>query len=461
MPLLTNSFEGGTNGAQITAAGSGGTSGNAFDSISRSTGASATWDDTVSAHGTLSAMFTTGSTSGDALIQWTASEGTQTTIFFRAYVYLPSSSASAFRFFQARNGTNGSVHCGSVYILGQTMHLSFGATFSGGTAFTTPIPIGQWVRVEGFVTGDAVAGAVGASLYTSMDSTTAAESHAQTGINTTGPITAYWFGQGNVSVNSGPFWLDDIGVSPTGYLGPVGGPPGVLLTNTAEGIASGTTVTTANSGRAGNPFDVVTLGTGSALSFDNTYAAHGSQAYKVVTPSPAANSFIQWTNTLTAPAVPVTQVWFRVYVYLTAYSTHQQRIVSVRSGTTYQGGPAIDSTGHIALLSATGGGIKFSTSTVPLNQWFRLEGYVLGDPSVGQIECKMFTSSMDEVTPDETVTTAATVNTGGPINRIDIGNPSSEALYTFWMDDLGASTSGYIGPAGTPLIPSLFPAFLC
>jgi hypothetical protein len=456
---LSNNAEGGTSGTTVTPGNSGGASGNPWDNISIGGAASLTYDNTFAAHGGLSYKVSTGATVTTALAEWNASFGTLTTVYFRMYVYLTTAATpSAFRPFVARSGAS---HAASVLINGTTLSLSYSPAFNGAGAFTTPVPLNQWVRIEGFITGDASAGAVSASLYTSMDSTDAVETHTFTGLNTTGALTQYWFGQNNSSANSGPFWMDDLAASPIGYIGPVGGPPGVLLTNSAEGVSSGTTVSITNSGGlAGSRFDAVNIGTGAGLTFDNTRAAHGSQSYKVLVGSSSANSIIEWTNSLTAPAVPVTQAWFRIYLYLTAYSTHQLRIVGVRSGTTTRADVALDSTGHVALLNATGGGVKFSTSVVPLNQWFRLEGFFIGDPSVGQIECKMFTSSMDEVAPDETVTSTATVNTGGTINRVDIGNPSSEASYTFWMDDLGMSTSGYIGPAGTPLIPSLFPAFL-
>jgi hypothetical protein len=223
------------------------------------------------------------------------------------------------------------------------------------------------------------------------------------------------------------------------------GGTGVTLVNNAEGVPNGATVTAANSGGAsGAPFDVVNIGALAGLTADNAQAAHGSQSYKVVTGNPAANAFLTWTTSLTATGL--LQVWWRVYLYLTAYSATQNRVVSVRNGSTYQGGPAINSTGKVVLLNATGGTIKTSTASVPLNQWFRLEGFVVGDASVGQLEVRLFTSSLDNFTPDETQTTAAAQNTGGLINRIDIGDPSSVTSYTYWQDGLGASSAGYIGP---------------
>jgi hypothetical protein len=44
------------------------------------------------------------------------------------------------------------------------------------------------------------------------------------------------------------------------------------------------------------------------------------------------------------------------------------------------------------------------------------------------------------------VTSTANLNTNAAITRVDFGDPSSVANYTFWLDDIGASDTGYLGP---------------
>jgi hypothetical protein len=75
--------------------------------------------------------------------------------------------------------------------------------------------------MEGYFTGDPAVGAVNASLYTSMDSETAVETHTVSGLDTTGQIIIADFGNGNTAADNNSVWLDDVGVSTTGYLGPV------------------------------------------------------------------------------------------------------------------------------------------------------------------------------------------------------------------------------------------------
>ncbi len=218
MTILLNNFQGGTSGNALTAGTSGGASGNAFDTVAIGTNATLAYDSTHAAHGTQSCKVATGATSTTSVAEWTTSMGTQATIYFRAYSYLAAPATPQFRLFQARDGAS---QCGSVLISGTTIQASYGASFTSEAPFTTAVPVGQWFRVEGYVTGDPAAGVVSISLYTTTDSPAATETHTYTSLNTVGPATQYWFGQSNTSSSSGPFWIDDIGISNTGYLGPL------------------------------------------------------------------------------------------------------------------------------------------------------------------------------------------------------------------------------------------------
>lgn len=228
-------------------------------------------------------------------------------------------------------------------------------------------------------------------------------------------------------------------------LAAYGDPASLRLDNNAEGGTNGTTVSTANSGGAsGVPFDIVSIGTASTLTFDNTHPAHGLLGYKYVTGSPAANCFAGWQSPIVTG--PLLKVWARKYYYMTAYSSSQIRLLRATSTGTLRAAVAIDSTGHVVLLDASGTGRGTSVGVVPLNAKYRLEAKFVGDASVGQVECRMFTTNPEGIVPDEVVTSAITLNTGGTINRVDWGNPASVASYTFWGDDPVVSTRGYPGP---------------
>jgi hypothetical protein len=218
---LFNTAEGITpTGTTLTTGNTGGLSGNAYNSIFIGTNATLVSDTSQAAHGGTSVQVATGTTATTAIAEWTTSLGTQYTAWFRIYCLLTATPTLGWRAFTARSS---SAHAASLLFSGTAIQLAAGPAFSvpGGATFTTPLPIGQWFRVEGFFIGDAANGAVSASIYTSMDSYTPNETRTVTSINTTGPLTQYWFGQSSSVANTGPFWFDDVGLSSVGPIGPV------------------------------------------------------------------------------------------------------------------------------------------------------------------------------------------------------------------------------------------------
>ena len=87
-----------------------------------------------------------------------------------------------------------------------------------------------------------------------------------------------------------------------------------------------------------------------------------------------------------------------------------------------------------------------TTSAIPLNQWFRVEGYVLAGAGTGQVALKLFDSNNSSV-PTEFHTSAAAQTLGTNVNIALIGLSTSTASFgPFWMGNLGISTTGYLGP---------------
>jgi hypothetical protein len=91
--------------------------------------------------------------------------------------------------------------------------------------------------------------------------------------------------------------------------------------------------------------------------------------------------------------------------------------------------------------------ILTTTSSVPLGQWFRVEGYITSNASTGQAELRLF-SSPDSVIPTETQTSGADQDTlGGVLNQVRFGLATGSAAgLSWWMDDVAVSVAGYIGP---------------
>lgn len=227
-----------------------------------------------------------------------------------------------------------------------------------------------------------------------------------------------------------------------------------VLTNSFEGGTNGTTLTTANSGGAsGNAFDAVTnTGTNAVDIFDNTVAAHGTLSCKVATGTSSVQSLNRWSTSMGT----VTQVWFRMYLYFTAFPTAVTRVMgyATSGGTTCGIVGVAATTGKVNFFNASGSAIITTANAVPLNAWCRVEGFLIGSATVGQMQLKLFTTP-DSQTPTEMLTSTAAQNTTGAPGLYSFGIISNAAnLGPFWMDDIGISSTGYLGPAGTPTGPN-------
>jgi hypothetical protein len=208
--------------------------------------------------------------------------------------------------------------------------------------------------------------------------------------------------------------------------------------NTAEGGTNTTAVTAANSGGAsGTPF-AVPSGT---VTFDNSHPSNGSMGYKCV--STGSPSYLPWTT----PGAVRTKTYFRVTVYVTANPAFSSKVwAGISLNGTVCASVLINSSGKVFFQSAAGSqiGSVITSNSVNLNGFTRIEGFVIGDPSVGQVELKLFLNK-DSATPDETLTSLANINTTGQISR-DWFGISNSVTYTEFLDDIGSSGVGYLGP---------------
>ena len=443
----------------------------------------------------------------------------------------------------------GATRCAYVQLgtAGQLQFIDYNVTTMCQTAAS--VPLNAWFRAEGYLIGDPAAGQAELKLYTTLDSVTPVETDTSTGVqNTVGTPSAFSFGPfGAASI--GPYWLDDLGVSTRGYLGPPGaaiispatlavttaagapvvecdvlaapatltastavaGPSvtgnsatiaaatvtatglvlaptviaevdqiltpatltatvtvpqavargntafpaivtatggfpqpsagGYLATSTAEGGTTGTTITAANTGgTSGLAFSAVNIGSGATLAFDNTRAAHGTLSYKVATVA-AANAYATWT----APAAMPPQAWFRMYLYVTANPVSAFRLLTYLSGAVRCAYLQLGTTGQLQFIDHSAAVMCQTTAAVPLSAWFRVEGYLTGDPAAGQAELQLFTVP-DGVLPAEVDTSTGVQNTVGTANGFALGPFTAASIGPYWIDDLGVSTGGYLGP---------------
>src|SRR5581483_5372696 len=162
------------------------------------------------------------------------------------------------------------------------------------------------------------------------------------------------------------------------------------------GATNGSTIATTDTGDA-NAWDAVVINGGgsAAFKYDNSHTRFGkSVAGKMV--SNSAASVVEWTTQYGS----ISSDWGRIYLYLTAYPNNTTLFVSA-------GNPriAIGTTGGVFTFNSASL-LKSSTTTLSLNQWYRLEWNFVFNASTGVVECKIFTS------PDST-TVAETLSSTG------------------------------------------------
>jgi hypothetical protein len=219
----------------------------------------------------------------------------------------------------------------------------------------------------------------------------------------------------------------------------------VIFTNNFEGGTNGVSVSSGNSGGvSGDPFFTVNIVAGGTVAYDNTRSAHGANSVQIAT---GATSGANWMIWRVAPTT-LTR-WFREYLYFPANPSGSSAIV-LKAEIVGGGGQVcvitVTTGGKLQALDANNASIFVTTASIPLNQWFRIEGFITGDAAAGQVELKLF-SSMDSTVPTETQTSAATVNTRTVAGQWDWGTFGAN-IGPYWIDDIGLSPFGYLGPTG-------------
>lgn len=229
-----------------------------------------------------------------------------------------------------------------------------------------------------------------------------------------------------------------------------------LLANTFEGGTNTTTLTQGTAGNtggtSGNFFDTVTIGGGATDAFDNTHAAHGTLAAKIATGSSAA-VYNTWSVSLTNTGVQ--QAWFRLYLYFTANPTNTHRVFSATAGGSVAAALSVTTSGTLRWTDTAGSTVFTTATAIPLNAWFRVEGFVTGNgDGAGQVALSLY-AVPDSAAPAETYTSPATQSTAGLITDVRYGVSAAVAsVGPYWMDDIGVSITGPLGPSLTPGTPA-------
>jgi RHS repeat-associated protein len=221
------------------------------------------------------------------------------------------------------------------------------------------------------------------------------------------------------------------------------------VANSAEGGTNGTTVTVANSGGAsGDPFNVVTRGTGAALTFATAAAEHGSLGYSLTATS-GTGTHLDWTGYNATSAA--------VRFYYNPGSTLPSttvRLLDVRNSTGTAARVLVSSSNQLIVQNAAGTTLKTFPTTLSTNTWYRIELGVSISATAATVNAAYY--SGDSTTPADPAYSTSTANTGtANITTISIGDTSSATWAgTAYFDDLAAQpgTTSYIG--SVPTVPA-------
>lgn len=210
------------------------------------------------------------------------------------------------------------------------------------------------------------------------------------------------------------------------------------LTANFELGSNGATIATSDPGDL-TPWDGV-----AGAVYSNTHVAHGTLSGK----APGGSSTQMRWDLLPG----VTEQYGRAYFYLTDYAADNAGMVVGNNSFT-----------AITLWSDTsssiiqvGGTTNFATPYV-LNQWMRIEWFIIHSTTVGQVEARLFLDA-DSTTPTETKTTAANLNTGTEGTSIEFRSISGTASHDLYYDALVANATDWVGPVvGATTVDVLMP----
>lgn len=216
-----NNLEGGTNTTAISAANSGGASGDAFDAVS---GTAPTFDNTHSHSGTYGVLFATAAASS---VNWTsATIGSITTLRGRFYMY-PTATGSG-TLVIARALRSGTVVWKINYNAATKMALQINS--AAGTVGTTVLGLNKWWRMEYEFVAAGVSSTSTLNIYDG-DSTVITETITNSSGGAAADTTVDEMRYGPNVAYASSTWMDDMLVTDLDFPGPVQAGPSMALYN--------------------------------------------------------------------------------------------------------------------------------------------------------------------------------------------------------------------------------------
>jgi hypothetical protein len=217
-----------------------------------------------------------------------------------------------------------------------------------------------------------------------------------------------------------------------------------VWTNNAEGGTQGATVTTGNSGGAsGTAPSIVEIGPSAALTFDNAHG-FGTRSYKVVSGGGTSEDFhahMWWS-------IPSTTVGYgRVYLWLNAWPTGDScTVVICLHGTDRTFALSISTSGKLEIRDTDNAVVARSAASVATGKLIRVEWFCRTTGGK-RVEGRFYNTHSAPVGSYDGNVFSTTLATTSTMTYATYGAASYANPYTLWMDQLGYSSTGWMGPA--------------
>lgn len=227
------------------------------------------------------------------------------------------------------------------------------------------------------------------------------------------------------------------------------------LANTFEGGTVDVGLTAGSGGNTGGSsgdyFDLITGSGTRTVTFESTPVAHGTRSVQFGVAS-GATAYAVWNDSWTDGAAAYCRIYFRVSDATPASNT---QIIQIREsdGVTVGCDVRLSTTGQIQLRAPST--VRYtSTTVIPVDEWVRLELYVLSSATVGRIQARLYTgANLEGTSPTEEFGSAVTNwDTGnGTIGGMAFGICASagQAL-DMYVDDVTFTITGWPGSSTPP-----------
>lgn len=210
-----NTAEGGTDGVTVSAANSGGASGDAYGTVVVGAGATCAYSNARAAHGTMSVLTSTGASNVSAYTPYVLASVTED--YSRVYHNVDTLPGAVRALLRYTSAGNQALRV-SVVSTG-TIRVFDAANNTAGTT-TATISVDQWFRIEVHVVFSATVGTCELRLYTTPDSGTPTETLNLTGLALLASSDEFRAGNPANATSAVQVWHDSVAVEGTTWFGP-------------------------------------------------------------------------------------------------------------------------------------------------------------------------------------------------------------------------------------------------